>query len=202
MAFRPTEDGCRFVLQWINGGLVRATNHFWFKKTDFDHDDMEALATAFWAGWNANNGIKDVVPEGTRWTARLVDERTYDGEVFLSDPVTIDGEAVDTTEAWNSSLCLTLYTGKRGRAYRGRLYFAGLGDLQISSGLYIQGAADALLISIDAMLGFTSVALWDWCVRTSQVDKVQVNPAQLNHITDYVVRSLIPASQRRRSLRP
>lgn len=202
MAFRPTEDGCRFVLQWVSGGLIRATNHFWFKKADFDHTDMENLATAFWAGWNANDGIKDVVPTTVRWTAKLVDERTYDGEVLLNDPVNIDGEYLTGVDEWNSALVLSLFTGKRGRAYRGRLYFAGLAYQEVPNGIYSQACADALMTSIDAMNGFIIIQGWDWSVRTSQVDHVQVNPAQLSHITDYQIRSLIPGSQRRRSLRP
>lgn len=202
MTFRATENGCRFVLNWVSGGLIRATNHFWFAKVGFDESGMEALAGAFWNGWNANNGIKDYISDDVRWTARLVDERTYDGPVVLNDPVNIDGEDVFEIDDWTVALVLSIYTGKRGRAYRGRLYFPGFGADVKAGGIYAQAAATAALVSLDAMHTATQLIGWTWGVRTSQVDHVQVNPAIITPLTTYSFRSLIGGNQRRRSLRP
>lgn len=201
MAFKPTTDGCRGVILTHKGGNIIGSNHFWFKKTGFNDEDMDSLGDGLRTFVIANNGIKDYVGTAISWSFRLVDERTYDGRVLLFDE-NDDGE--DITELYDvqAAMILTLYTGLRGRAYRGRLYFFGWCEDGLTSGLFNAAAKTALNNSIDAFRTSVLLAQWQWCVRTSQINGVEQNPRFLTPITNWSVRSDIPGVQTRRAQRP
>lgn len=201
MAFVPTENGARVVLvSHLNGGIV-GTNHFWFRKLTYTSADMHTLVAVFRNLVLTNNGMKDYINQDIHWSFRAVDERSYDGEVYLYDQGD-DGEDITELYSLNDAMVLTLYTGKRGRAYRGRLYFFGWAEDALTDGVYNAAAQTALLTSIGQMESAVNSEGWTWCVRQSQIDKVPQNPCTLTEITSTAIRTGIPATQMRRAQRP
>lgn len=201
MPFHATEHGARAVLVTHSNGDIVGTNHFWFRKVDYDHDDLVNLMNAFRNLVIANNGMKDYIAAAIHWSFRMVDERTYDGEVVLGD-FSDDGEDITELYSFNDAMVLTLYTGHRGRAYRGRIYTFGWAEDALTEGMYNAAAQTALGISVSAMQSAIAGVGWSWCVRTSQIDKVQHIPRFLTEVTSTAVRSAIPATQSRRAGRP
>lgn len=201
MPFIPTEDGCRLILNTLVNGSLIGTNHFWFRKADFVSADLVTLAEEFRHFFYTNNGVKDYISQTVDWTMKLVDERSYDGEIYLRDG-SDDGEDITELYSVDDALVVTLYTGKRGRAYRGRLYFFGFCEDGLTDGVFNAAAIAALNTSIEAMKVATIGGGWTWCVRTSQIDKVPQNPCFLTPVSSYIVRSGIPAGQKRRGQRP
>jgi len=184
----------------MNGDII-GSNHFWFRKVDFESADLVALAEAFRHFFYANNGIKDYIVDDIHWSMRLVDERAYDGEVYLRDEGD-DGEDITELYSLNDALVLTMYTGHRGRAYRGRLYFFGWAEDALTEGVFNAAAQNAFYISLDAMQVAAALAGWTWGVRTSQIDKVPQIPRFITAITSTAIRSGIPGTQMRRAARP
>lgn len=201
MAFIPTANGCRGVLVTHVDGDIVGTNHFWFRKEDFVHEDIVTLAGGLRTFVIANNGVKDYMAAAIHWSFRLVDERTYDGEVYLSDSGD-DGEDITELYSLNDAMVLTLYTGHRGRAYRGRLFFFGWAEDALTDGVYNAAAQTALATSLSSFQSTIAAQGWVWGVRTSQIDKVPQNPRFITAITSTAVRTAIPATQMRRAQRP
>jgi len=202
MAFIPTEDGARAIFEYSIGGDLIASNHLWFSKPDFTALDMESLAGAVAALGFANNGMKDFIHQSVDFSVRVIDERTYQGTIYrLSDP-DWDGEDVTEFYSKNDAMVLTLYTSKRGRAYRGRLYLWGFCEDGLDNGGYSATCQLSVTTSIAEMQSTALAAGWVWCVRTSQVDKVPLNPCTLTPITNYQIRSALPGTQVRRTRRP
>jgi hypothetical protein len=132
----------------------------------------------------------------------VTDMRTYDGPVVEATGPNGSGDVINETLPLAVCLLATLRTDNRGRAYRGRMYVAGLAEPQLDEGVFDTTIQEDLEDFLNGFITTISATSWDWCVHQSQVNEVHLNPQTCTPITSVSVRSGIPASQRRRYRRP
>lgn len=201
MTFLDTIDGCRVIVQSIGEDTILGTNHLWVSQPDYDAADQLALANAV-NGVLLGSGLKGVVDDAITWRVKTVDERTYDGAIVYNTGSVAGGESGGQKLSDHTACITTLYTAKRGRAYRGRLYFFGFTEQSWDGFQYDAGVAAACLTFLFGFQEAVEALGWTWGVRTAQQDGVKRAHALIEPVISYTVRSRVPGSQRRRERRP
>jgi hypothetical protein len=200
MAFIATTDGAKAFLSF-NSDIGTWGNTLWFSKPGYTLNQQQALADLVKGEW-VDHWV-DYCAEGVSLAQVYVyDMRTYDGPVVQGAGPTGTGDVIAETLPLSVSLVATLRTAQRGRAYRGRLFVAGLAEPQLDEGVFDNTIQENLLDFLTAFISTIYSAGWNWCVHQSQVNEVTLNPQTCTPITTVSVRSGIPGSQRRRLRRP
>jgi hypothetical protein len=184
------------VVNWEND-LGTWSNVLWFSQSDFDGDDLQWLATITKVSLVDN--LVDLCAVTTLINSvEAYDMRSIDGEIKLGVYGGGTGDGTGGPLPLNNCVVSTLYTGVRGRAHRGRVYWAGFSEDALVDGIFsgtllgqINGVCNTLRVDV---LGYG----WVWGVHSSQLDGVPRNPQVVTPITTTTVRSNTPGSQRRR----
>lgn len=196
MAFVPTEHGALVVARFKYSD-EEWSNHLWARRPDFDDTDLQNLVDAVKAAF-----VLELIDDFTVSTSMLpfkaYDMRAIDGTVLLDTVGTVPGTGGTNEMPPNNCCVLTLYTAKRGRSHRGRLYLGPFTEEAIDNATWsaslvseVEGLGTALKADISAE-GF------EWGVRSGQLDGVPRDPAIITPITSTTVRSNRMGSQRRR----
>lgn len=200
MAFIPTTDGAKAFLSFTSD-IGTWGNTLWFSRPGYTLAQQQALADLVKGEW-VDHWV-DFCAEGVSLPQVYVyDMRTYDGPVVQGAGPAGTGDVVNETLPLNVCLVATLRTASRGRAYRGRLFVAGLAEPQLDEGVFDQTIQEALLDFLTAFRTTIAATSWSWGVHQSQVNGVTLNPQTVTPITTVSVRNGIPGSQRRRLRRP
>jgi hypothetical protein len=200
MAFIPTTHGAKAFLSFTSD-IGTWGNTLWFRRENFTlamQEDLADMVKGFWVDYWV-----DRLAEGVSLPlVQVYDMRTYDGPVVTGTGPDGSGDVINETLPLSLCLVATLRTALRGRAYRGRLFIAGMAEPQLDEGIWdttIIGQLEAFLVGFQAAVVAEG---WDWCIHTSQVNHVTLNPQILTPIISTSVRSNIPGHQRRRDRRP
>lgn len=201
MAFLPTQDGCRVVMEW-RYGEARYTNHLWFVRyTPWGTQEQLELVQGLKGVAGLSNYFTSI-KDGAFLDFKSVDERTVDGPVVYAGGSDIPGTSVAEVLPAGTALVVTLRTAKRGRAHRGRLYMPLLTEAAWDDSGFTSGVQNDLLNLLNDMSNSATSTGWTWGVRSAQLDGVPRNPAVIEPLTGYQIRSPLAGSQRRRSKRP
>lgn len=200
MAFVETTDGAKAFL-WYNSDIGRWGNTLWFSKPGYTLSQQQALADLV-KGEFVDNWVDFCALGVSLPNVYVTDMRTYDGPVVQGAGPDGTGDVDNETLPLSVCLVATLRTASRGRAYRGRMYVAGLAEPQLDEGVFDQTIQENLEDFLNGFITTISAAGWSWGVHQSQVNEVAIDPQTVTPITSVSVRSGIPGSQRRRLRRP
>lgn len=202
MAFQKLTNGARAISLFRVGAALEWTVSQWYTKLDWD--DADAV--------NLGNAIIDtistyLVPVMTTITevvsVTVYDQREEAAPKYTITPIApLFGTDASSTAPINSACCLTYRTNSRGRSARGRNYFGGFAEDQISADLYTSTITDAVE-SFGANLRVNALAEgWQQVIASFQQNKVPLDPGVAREVTSSEVRSAIATTQRRRIPRP
>jgi len=200
MEFIPWPDGCKLIFGFT-GPMGPWANVLAFTKPDFTLSDMNLLNTAI--AVNVTPEWEAIMADGVVLDSlTAIDMRSQGGVTYVSQGLNITGDAV--SDMVNPSLCvgLTLRTGGRGRAFRGRIYVGGLGEVYLEDGLWTQAAIDDIVDQYEVWQQSTLGQGWTQCVASEQYNGVKRENADMNPVLTITCRSRIPSHQRRRDRRP
>jgi hypothetical protein len=201
MAFKVTQDAAKVYLTFtLNSQVFGVT--FWFKKPGFDSNDLQVLANLV-LNAHTTSDIMDYISEDiTVGPAIAYDMRSSDGDVLYSNIGAMDGNDVSERLPLSDCVCTTLYTEKRGRSHRGRVYYSGFCEAQNQDGVFSMAIGIGIAEAHSNMMNAATAAGWQWGVRSAWLNGVERDPAIVTPISSSIIRNLIPASQRRRDKRP
>ena len=197
MAFQPTDDvvSAEFRYTW-QGQQCENVEHFF--KADFTAADMADLAEALYGAWYTN--LADITSSTVLLREVFVtDLRTEDGATagYASNPP-VGGNNVNESVSNNTTLCLSLRTGGRGRSRRGRLYIVGLTENVVSDNRVSVAARNAWNAGWAALLDPDNTAGFQWCVLSRRNEGVLRPVAVGATITQVLFVDDVVDSQRRR----
>lgn len=200
MAFIPTPDSARLVVQWARGSetwsyVLYAT------LPGFNFADLQGLATAVDA-WHTVAHLTLFSTGATYMGTSAYDARTSDGEIALSNANTRPGGNASEIAPINTAICVTLRSNGRGRSARGRKYITGWGEGGLVNGEYSQLYRDSALAYVTGLHTSILGEGWVHVIRSIQQDKVKLTIANTRAVVDMEVRNGKVATQRRRVDRP
>lgn len=196
MAFQPTENGLRLILNWDATQMGRFTNHIWFARPSYTQQDVIDLAEAIdetdfetlVGPWHQSVSLTSIA---------LVDEREQGAPQVIVN-VNQLGNASGELLPISLCLCVTLRTSLRGRSYRGRFYAGGLSETNQQDGMWNQAVITPILDFIQHWRDFAVQEGWNMGVRSGQINGVPRAEAIVVPIIHHEVRSPIVTHQRRR----
>lgn len=200
MAFQPTTNGARIVVEWNSSTQGNWTNTYWASKSGFTTTDQTLLAQEIAASLQ-NDDITRLATTCGFALVRVIDERTEGAP----QSIVVDasgGSASGDQVPLSVAVCVTLRTALRGRAYRGRSYIGGFVESQIAGNLWSNDAVDQALDIVSNIVDACSTTGWTIGVRSGQLNGVRREAAVVTPLTTHIVRSNIVTSQRRRVSRP
>jgi hypothetical protein len=196
MVFIPTEHGALVVAR-IAYAEEHFTNHLWFRKVDFDLTDMEELVYDVKYSYT-NNLLDDFTVSTVFLPFKCYDMRSVEGAVIEDEVGAVPCTGGSKENPPSIACVLTLYTAKRGRAHRGRVYIGPMNEENITNGIWTQSTIDEVEGWGDSIKTEVELDGWEWGVRSGQLDGVPRNPAIITPITSHTVRSARCGTQRRR----
>lgn len=199
MAFQPTENGARIIVEWNSTDQGNWTNHLWASKTSFTQQDMQLLAEEVAA--SLQNDAIPYLSTGCGFAlVRVVDERSEGAPQVIVTDASGGGVASDMLPI-SLTVCVTLRTQRRGRAYRGRVYIAGFVENQLDNQVWSGEAVNQALDIVTAIQDACSTTGWTFGVRSGQLDGTPRQEAIITPVISVLSRSSLVTSQRRRNRR-
>lgn len=196
MAFIPTPDAARVVINWAKGAETFSYT-FYCTKPGFDFAEQQALASAINGVHNAT--VKGYFAPGITYVNTTVyDARVSDGAIVTNGSNTGNGTATGEPHPINVAMVVTMRTPGRGRSARGRKFITGFNEAAIVNGEYNASTQTMALAYVNALWNAMGTAGWQLVIRSIQQDKQVINPANTRGVTSIVVRNLKVATQRRR----
>jgi hypothetical protein len=175
-------------------------NHH-FTKPGFSFADLQALVDAVHNRYSTGTFKQYLSTGASIVEVKGTDLRTEGAPVY-SNTVVIAGIDNSDMVPPGTNAVITARTALRGRSYRGRTYFGGLGEARLDSGIWnaaMLDAIEAFLVSLQddiIALGWAFVVLSRWHAGIKRA--LGLGQA----VTGFVSRSQRPASQRKRNKRP
>lgn len=199
MAFQSTEHGARIIVEWNSTNQGNWTNHFWASKSSFTQGDMQTLAEEVAASLQ-NDAITGLAVSCGLANVRVVDEREEGAPQVIHTDAS-GGGASGAMVPISTTVCVTLRTARRGRAYRGRVYIAGFTENQIDDQTWTGAAVDQALDIVTAVQDACATTGWTFGVRSGQLNGVKRPQAIVTPVISVLSRSSLVTSQRRRNRR-
>ena len=201
MTFVPWPQGAKLALVY-SGPQGEFANILALTNPDFDTADQLALVNLLMLNSVPTAYRLLLADSVSLLRMEITDMRTEGAPLVISTAPALDG--IDDGEAVNASLCClaTLRTSKRGRSYRGRLYFGGFSETFLTEGLWTADVGAQVVAFIGLMHQYMLAEGWTHCVASEMHNHEVTSPADMVPVQQVVVRSLIPAHQRRRDRRP
>lgn len=200
MAFVPTPNGARVVVNWIKG-TETFSYVFYATKDGFDLSAQQDLATLVDSVHNASRKAY-FASQVTYLNTTVYDARESDGPIATANISNGPGTGASEALPINTSVCVTLRTAGRGRSSRGRKFVTGFGEGNNAAGEWNSTATNNALNYIAAIIAAIASAGWLPVIRSIQQDGVALTTANTRAITSTSVRNSKVATQRRRVDRP
>lgn len=200
MAFINTTDGAKVVIRW-SSPLGYFNNVLWFTKTNFTDTDLQNLVDAI-GSYLVAGGFNFAHPDVAVEAITGYDMRSVSGSIRTTTNVGGDGNGLGEILPLKETLVVSLYTAKRGRSHRGRVYVSGFTESSMDSGLWLNSSGTAAAAMLTGIQGAASGQGWEWGVHSAILDGVPRDPQVVTPITNIQVRSQVPSSQRKRTPRP
>jgi len=196
MAFIPTPNAVRVVIDWISSG-VTFSNVLHFTKADFTVSDMQDLADALDAA--IATGFRVDQSTGTLYNGvKVYDIRTIDGPIAVQTGGSGAGTQTGGTAPLNCAIVVTLRTNARGRTGRGRVFVTGGSDDALTGNQWSVAYNTAVQGFITDLRTAAGANGWTHVIRSIQANGITLNPAVTRDVVSFDIRSNITGSQRRR----
>ena len=200
MAFIPTPDGARVVINWVKGSETFSYVYY-ATKAGYDQAAQQQLADAVAGVHNA--ALKAwFAAQVTYQNVTVYDARESDGVIVTSVLNTGPGTASQEALPINTAVCVTVRTAGRGRSSRGRKYITGFSEGHSALGEWAPAAVSSALNYVNYVHNSIVAAGWQPVIRSIQQDGVHLTIAATRAITSVSVRNSKVATQRRRVDRP
>lgn len=198
MAFIPVPNTVSVELVHTQGTtIMENVLHFEADGPPFT-DEMIELANDIIGWWSS-----DVRPQVNDQTS-LIEVRVtslddqFAPSVSVVTGLPLAGSAAQPMLPSNVSLALTKRTALRGRAYRGRVYFIGLGEGQVVGNTVNGVTVTALVNAFNAGLHYNTTSLsWDQVVVSRYLNKVPRETGVTTVVTGYTSDGIIDSQRRR-----
>lgn len=181
-------------------GYTWQVNHH-FTKPAFSAADLQDLVNLVWSNYNLVTFKQYLSSNCSIVEVKGTDLRT-EGAPTYSNTTPILGTDASEPIPPGTAAVITLRTALRGRSYRGRTYYGGLGESRMDTGIWEGTMLDdfeTFLVALQTAasgIGWTIVVLSRWHAGIKRA--VALGQAVLT----FVGRSQRPASQRKRNKRP
>lgn len=199
MPFQPAPDIAQVtVFQRLDGQNVENVFHFHSDSGPITAISIEDLATGVGDYWGLN-----MLPQQTAQLlmhhVTALDLSSAAGVVGSSRSGTGFGGQSNDFLPNNVAVCMSLRTGLSGRSFRGRSYFAGLTEQQVTGNDVEPDALAAIEAAYTGMLGSGTLATgWSLCI----LSRVTAGAPRLEGVSTLVTSALVldstVDSQRRR----
>lgn len=173
MQFQPVPSTAKVAVITSNG-ISTFVNTFHFRNPNqWGLSDLESLLQVVAASWvndfmtSISSAIVFLRTEGRGLRAQT----DVAAEFVLPTPVS--GSRPGDPLPSNVSFAVTHLTGFSGRSYRGRTFFAGLSESDVSGDLLSVGRADAFKNALGSLLNLTALAGWTMVVVSRFENKVR-----------------------------
>lgn len=200
MTFIPVPDCAMARIEFAQGTQMFSIAP-WFRKSDFLYTDHTALAEL------VDDIVGTALVPGTSASVNYTGVRVYDMRSDQAPVVYVNtsagpGQGGAEFTPISDCIVLTLRTAERGRSGRGRLYFSGLSETSITLGLWNQATADMVTnFYADLRDGAFGIG-WTAVVASKYHNGEPRQTAASYPVTQFEVRNLVVATQRRRIDRP
>jgi len=198
MAFQPVPDVMEITVHQTLFTVPVVNVFHVLGEAPFTETQLSTVAASVLSSWGLN--IMPVMSEDLKLVS--VDTRDLSvegggGAVEALGSPSSGGFGGPSTSG-NVAFCLTLRTGRLGRSYRGRKYFAGLPEAHVAANLFDATRAAALVTGFSAVLA--TLAEGDWqAVVVSRKNGGVLRPAGVaTPVTAVIARDLKVDTQRRR----
>jgi hypothetical protein len=200
MAFVPTPNGARIVINWLKG-TETVSYVFYAVKDGYDYTAQQDLATIV---DNVHDATTKALfaPQITYLNTTVYDARESDGAIAVNNTRTGPGTSGTEVGPLNVAVCVTMRTAGRGRSSRGRKYITGFSEGHLVSGEWTSQAGVNARAYVDEILAAIQSVGWLPVIRSIQQDGVHLTTAVTRAIVSTTVRSTKVATQRRRVDRP
>lgn len=198
MPFIPAVDCVEVVLNWVADDGTQWKNVLNF--ADGLNDDSAArcqiIADAAAAAFSGTVRTR-VNQYHTLVDVRVTNIGLQDGPWAVAS-VGVAGSEVGNPLPSNVALCLTAYTNKRGRSFRGRIYHGGLSEASVSINNVLEvPAANIATAWNDALNAMLAIDCY-YSIVSRYANGAARQEAVVTTVSDVVVRDLRVDTQRRR----
>jgi len=152
-AFIPAENCAelRAIFDTPGGKAINVTN--WQKATPFDKDDLAALIALYETAWEAEfSPIQSNAVQLTRFIATDINsENSF--QVDKAPAGDLTGGETSPILPGNVTVATKFTTGHTGRSYRGRSYFIGLVEVNVTGDELAPGVSDEITDAWTSLVG-------------------------------------------------
>lgn len=197
MAFVPAENTVLLELVYDWQGET-AENTLYFEKSDgWDIGEMQNLATDVNEWWNEN--LAPITSSSVELEVIRVTKLDTQFDLFyeLAPAVPYQGDETDPSMPNNVSVTTTFQSGKRGRSFRGRNYFVGLTENNVSGNLVDPVFQAALQTAYELLNGAISTTLTDHVVVSRFGNGIPRVDAIVSEVIAYRAGQTIDTQRRR-----
>jgi hypothetical protein len=194
MPFIPVPNGCKAIISGHTGNRDWSIT-LWFRKVDFNIDDMQDLADGLYE-WIDDKYQVPVVDDTTFDLITLYDMRTIDG---LKTVKTVDlpGLHDDVPASVGGALVVTFYAAKRGKWNSGRNFCPGLAEDNVNEYRVEDPSADDYLAVYQELID-NPIAGWQWSICSTRYNNAPREAGVLAAVETVAIRNTILGSQKRR----
>lgn len=197
MTFIEVPDCALAVLEYGDANY-QWTNNLWFYKASFSTSDMEALADEIHDGLMVDS--LQVLGDG--WYARgitIYDMSSENAPKYEYTMTPTAGLQAGAEASIGGACVITFYTGNRGKSYRGRNYWTGYVEEEVSAvGVGNSEVAAPLVTAYLGMKVDVASIGWTWVVVSRYANGAPRASGIYTPVTTASVRSTTYGSQRRR----
>jgi len=200
MAFAPLDDGAQVILEYGTSTFTW-TNRFYVVKQGWTESDFDTLVDGLETAWgflthqpiNSSQNFKGV----TVYDLRGAHEPVYHWDISGATGY-YTGELADKQTA----VVVTFYSAHRGRSGRGRWYFSGIGEGQMTNGLFTQSFLTDVHTWVSDVRTVIQAAGFTHVIASAMQDGVALDPMGAHPVTSHTIRNGVPGSQNKRNQRP
>ncbi len=198
MAFQPVPGTSRLAVVYSRGGVLMVNIFHFYRDGQWGAQELGLLLDAFSGVW-----LTEVMPNlsntvlVSRYEARGLRSQIDDYVALFPTTPHVGGRGGDLTPG-NVAFCVTHTTGLAGRSARGRTYFGGFSEEDVSGDSISLQRAQNLRNALMSMRTATLGAGWVPVVVKRYENKALLPTAEVLPITGYRFTDTILDSQRRR----
>ncbi len=198
MAFQPTPGTARLAVVYSRGGVLMVNVLHFFRDGSWGAQELGLLLDAVSGVWgtevmpNLSNTVRV-----EQYEARGLRSQIDDYAILIPDPPHVGARPGDLTPG-NVAFCITHATGLAGRSARGRTFFGGFSEDDISGDSISLQRAQALRSALFSMRSAALGVGWVPVVVKRYENKSLLPQAEVIPVTGYRFADTTLDSQRRR----
>lgn len=198
MAFVPTPNGLRLEAVYSQGGQVVENVFHYVVSPGLGETELFELGNAFYTKWAL--GLKLIQSESAtlqKLVLTLLDTESSPG-VEWTDELPQSGVVTGQPMPNSVTVAVRMVTALRGRSYRGRSYFIGLGESQVEGNTIPETVQNGIRNGYLALLNISYGAIQANMAVLSKVHSLATRTqGVLTPVTNITVNGVIDSQRRR-----